>query len=122
MTRESGAGGAPPPPTHSPLMLEVLCPGRPWGWPGLYKPKTANNDDGEWFVNPSQGLGISGNYGGGVPDGTWNPLAFVVNNVPGTFTRYINGTQVQQNTGLTVDRRWAIGPTVLHLADENQAH
>jgi hypothetical protein len=36
----------------------------------------------------------------------------VVDNVSGTFTSYINGTQVQQNTGLTLDGRWAMGPTM----------
>src|SRR6185436_462434 len=102
------------------LIFDVMFPGRPSGWAVLYQTTTANNNDGEWFVNPSQGIGISGNYGGTVPDSTWNRLALVVDNVAGTFTSYINGVRVQQNTGLTLDGRWAIGPAVLLFADENQ--
>src|SRR6185436_5764649 len=77
------------------LIFDVMFPSRPSGWAVLYQISAANNNDGEWFVNPSQGLGISGNYGGTVADGTWNRLALVVNNLTGTFTSYINGTQVQ---------------------------
>src|SRR5437867_1781708 len=102
------------------FIFDVMFPSRPSGWAVLYQTTPANNNDGEWFVNPSQGLGISGNYSGTVADGTWNRLAVVVNNVAGTLTSYINGTQVQQNTGLTVDGRWAIGPMVLLFADEDQ--
>jgi predicted phosphodiesterase len=101
------------------LIFDVMFPSRPSGWAVLYQTTTANTDDGEWFVNPSQGIGISGNYGGVVADGTWNRLAVVVDNVAGTLTSYVNGTQVQQNTGLTLDGRWAMGPTVLLFADEN---
>src|SRR5207247_10268596 len=95
------------------LIFDVMFPSRPSGWAVLYQTNPSNAEDGEWFVNPSQGLGISANYGGTVADGTWNRLAVVVDNVSGTFTSYINGTQVQQNTGLSVDGRWGIGDNVL---------
>ena len=101
------------------LIFDVMFPSRPSGWAVLYQTTVANNDDGEWFVNQSQGIGISGNYGGLVADGTWNRLAIVVDNVAGTLTSYVNGAQVQQNNGLTLDGRWAIGPTFLLFADEN---
>ena len=102
------------------LLFDVMFPTRPSGWAVLYQNTVANIDDGEWFVNQGQGLGISGNYGGTVVDGTWNRLAVVVDNVAGTLTSYINGIQVQQNSGLTLDGRWAMGSTVLLFADENQ--
>src|SRR6185369_1289095 len=75
------------------LIFDVMFPSRPSGWAVLYQNTPANNNDGEWFVNPSQGLGISGNYGGTVADGTWNRLALVVDNVARTFTSYVNGAQ-----------------------------
>src|SRR5262249_13664674 len=79
-----------------------------------------DDNDGDWFINPAQGLGISGNYGGIVPDGSWNRLALVVDNVAGTFTSFLNGLQVQQNTGLTLDRPWAPEATPTLLSDEDQ--
>ena len=102
------------------LIFDVMFPSRPSGWAVLYQNSTANNDDGEWFINPSQALGISGNYGGTVADGTWNRLAVVVDNVAGTLTSYVNGAQVQQNTGLALDGRWAMGSTMLLFADNDQ--
>jgi 3',5'-cyclic AMP phosphodiesterase CpdA len=97
-----------------------MFPTRPSGWAALWQTDPANVDDGDWFINTSQGLGISGNYGGIVADGTWNRLALVVDNVAGTFTSFVNGTQVQQNSGLTLDGRWSAGPVALLFADENQ--
>jgi predicted phosphodiesterase len=120
MTHGAGANGGGSLLNQYTLIFDVMFPSRPSGWAVLYQTTVGNTDDGEWFVNPSQGLGISGNYGGTVADGTWNRLAVVVNNVAGTLTSYINGTQVQQNTGLSLDGRWAMGPTVLLFADENQ--
>lgn len=102
------------------LLMDVMFPSRPGGWAALYQNTPANTDDGEWFIDPTQGIGISGNYGGTAADGTWNRLVVVVDNVAGTFTSYINGSQVQQNTGLAVDGRWAMGNTVLLFADDNQ--
>ncbi|OQB94354.1 MAG: Calcineurin-like phosphoesterase [Verrucomicrobia bacterium ADurb.Bin118] len=102
------------------LIMDVMFPSRPSGWAVLYQSNPANSDDGEWFINPSQSLGISANYGGLVPDGTWNRLAVVVDNVAGTFTSYVNGAQVQQNDGLELDGRWALGPTFLLFADNDE--
>jgi len=55
-----------------------------------------------------------------VADGTWNRLALVVDNIAGTLTSFINGVQVQQNTGLILDERWSLGPAALLFGDENQ--
>ena len=120
MSHGAGANGGGSLLNQYTLIVDVMFPSRPSGWAVLYQTTVANNDDGEWFINPSSGLGISGNYGGTVADGTWNRLAVVVDNVAGTFTSYVNGNQVQQNTGLSLDGRWAMGPTVLLFADENQ--
>ena len=68
------------------------------GWQGLYQTNESNTNDGDWFVNPTGGVGISGNYGGSVPDGQWHRLALSVDLVAGTYTSYVNGERVQQNT------------------------
>ncbi len=102
------------------LIMDVNFPSRISGWSVFYQSNTNNTDDGEWFVNSAGGVGISGNYGGSVPTNTWNRCAVVVDQVAGTFTSFINGGQVQQNTGLSLDGRWALNPQVLLFADENQ--
>jgi hypothetical protein len=102
------------------LVLDLNTPSRPSGWAALYQSNPANTDDGEWFINPTRGVGIGGNYGGTVADGSWVRLAVVVDCVAGTLTSFVNGQSVQQTTGLTVDGRWSMGPEFLLFADENQ--
>ncbi len=101
------------------LIMDVMFPSRPTGWAVLYQSNPANDDDGDWFINPSQGVGISANYGGYVADGVWNRLAVVVDTIAGTFTSYVNGVKVQQNDGLEFNGRWALGPTFLLFADND---
>lgn len=102
------------------LIMDVNFPSRPNNWNVFYQSNTNNTEDGEWFVNSAGGVGISANYGGNVPTNTWNRCAVVVDQVAGTFTSFINGVQVQQNTGLSLDGRWGLSPQVLLFADENQ--
>ena len=56
------------------------------GWQALYQTNETNTNDGDWFVNPAGGIGISGNYPGSVPDGQWHRLALAVDLVAGTYT------------------------------------
>src|SRR5882672_1684337 len=91
MTHGLGANGGGSLLNQYTLIFDVMFPSRPSGWAVLYQTAPANNDDGEWFVNETQGLGISGVYGGTVADGTWNRLAVVVDGVSGTLTSFING-------------------------------
>lgn len=120
MTHGLGANGGGSLLNQYTLIMDVVFHSHTTPWAVLYQTSPANNNDGEWFINASRGLGISGNYGGFVPDDTWHRLAVVVDNVAGTFTSYVNGVPVQQNTGLTLDGRWAMGPTVLLFADEDE--
>ncbi len=103
------------------LILDVMFPDTSAsGWAALWQTNTANTDDGEWFIrHPDMGIGISGNYGGYVPDNVWHRLALVIDNVAGTQTSYVDGQPVQQNTGLGIDGRWALDAAALLFADEN---
>jgi predicted phosphodiesterase len=105
---------------HYTLILDVMFPSRPTGWAVLWQTGKPASPDGEWFINPAGGVGISGNYGGSVPNGVWHRLALVVDTAAGTFTSFINGVQAQQNSGLTTDGRWALNPTAQLFADEDQ--
>jgi hypothetical protein len=90
-------------------------------WVALWQTNAANSNDGDWFVNPGGGLGISNNYGGLVGDGQWHRIALVFDSVAGTFTSFADGVQVQQNTGLAgADGRFSLDVTALLFADENQ--
>ncbi len=103
------------------LIMDVMFPNTATsGWAGLYQTNPANTNDGDWFIRYSDhGIGISGNYGGYVADNVWHRLTLVVNLVAGTFTGYVDGQQVQQNTGLDFDGRFALETQVLFFADEN---
>ncbi len=102
------------------LIMDVMFPSRPTGWAALWQTSSANANDGDWFINPAGGLGISGVYGGSVADGAWNRLALVVDCVAGTLTSFLNGSQVQQISGPSVDGRWSLETTALLFADEDQ--
>jgi hypothetical protein len=108
------------------LILDVMFPDRSpsSGWAALLQTSTANAGDGDWFVNPGSGLGISGNYGGILDDGVWHRIALVVDNVAGSFTSYIDGSQVEQihtadDGDLVVDGRWSLDTTALLFADQD---
>lgn len=102
------------------VIMDVMFPSRPTGWAALLQTSSANANDGDWFINPSGGVGISGNYAGSVPDGTWNRLALVVDTVSGTFTTYVNGVFAQQTSAGSLDGRFALEPVALLFADEDQ--
>jgi hypothetical protein len=93
-------------------------------WISLYQTNDAYNEslmrfdlsdsnDGDWFVNPATGIGISGNYGGTLAAGTWYRLALVVDSAAFSFTSYIDGVQVQQLLAAPrTDGRWSLyGPS-----------
>ena len=102
------------------VILDVLFSSRPTGWAALVQTSPDNADDADWFINPTGGLGISSNYGGNVPDGSWSRISLVIDSAAGTFTSYRNGIQVQQLTGVTVDGRFSLDSSLLIFADENQ--
>ncbi len=111
------------------LILDVKLPAV-GGWMSLYQTAASytdatstfdlsNANDGDWFVNPAAGIGISGSYGGTVVQDSWHRLALTVDNVTGNFTSYIDGVQVQQNVGsVGTDARFSLyGPTTPELYD-----
>lgn len=102
------------------VVMDVMFPSRPTGWAALWQTSSANANDGDWFINPAGGVGISGNYAGSVVDGNWNRLALVVDTVAGTFTTYVNGVFAQQTSAGSLDGRFALEPVALLFADESQ--
>ncbi|MCZ6793887.1 MAG: hypothetical protein O7J95_09785, partial [Planctomycetota bacterium] len=110
------------------LVMDVKFP-EITDWVALYQTNNAtvlaDGNDGDWFINPDGfGIGISGNYGGRVEEDTWHRLALVYDTQAGTYTGYIDGREVQQNGGMTVDNRWTLytrndsTPYIILFADE----
>ncbi|MGA1237332.1 MAG: LamG-like jellyroll fold domain-containing protein [Limisphaerales bacterium] len=69
------------------------------------------NADAEFFVNTSNGIGISGQYDGQVVADTWHRIAVTMDSVTGTMRKYIDGAEVGvQNLGNVLEGRWAMAP------------
>lgn len=65
--------------------------------------------DAEFFVNPANGIGISGNYTGEILPDTWYRVAVTMDSTTGEMRKYINGLEVGvQNLGDTFEGRWAM--------------
>lgn len=118
----NGVGGFPTKNNWS-IVMDVKFPTLD-GFTGIWKTGTLGVGDGDYFINGSGGIGISGNYGGFVAPDTWTRLAMTVDSTvtPGTFTitGYIDGVlSAQVATGSAPGGREAI-KTFLHLfADED---
>ncbi len=103
------------------LILDVLFPDRApsGGWAALWQTGVANRDDGDWFVNPGAGVGISGQYGGLVEDGVWHRLALVVDSSKTSFVSFVDGVQVQEVHEAGKDGRFSLDAAALLFADES---
>ncbi|MEW6157693.1 MAG: LamG-like jellyroll fold domain-containing protein [Verrucomicrobiota bacterium] len=71
--------------------------------------------DADFFVNPGNGIGISGQYHGQVSANTWYRIGFVVEASKGIIRKYINGVLVgsqSAKSGATpaLDGRWSLAP------------
>ena len=105
------------------LIMDVMFPAASSGqWRSLFQTNPANSNDGDFFVDPGNGIGISGVYAGNLPADTWHRVAFVVDlTLPAQQLRkFIDGILVgTQDLGEGLDGRWALDPTALLFADEN---
>ncbi len=113
------------------LIYDVYYPPASDGtWRSLLQTDLSNSSDGDLFVNPDNGIGISSIYNGNVTAGAWHRLAFAID-LTGTETgtattpviaKFIDGVKVgNQTTGLDagMDGRWSLDPTALLFADND---
>lgn len=70
----------------------------------------ALDEDSEFFVNPSNGIGIAGVYDGAVLPNTWYRMAVVVDAETGNMRKYLNGNLVGSQTGIPFEGRFSMGP------------
>ncbi len=104
------------------MVWDLFRPGPSWNsWLPLYQTDVTNASDGDFFINPNDGIGISGNYQGTVSNGRgniqWNRVA-VTRAADGTMKKYIDGNLVGTQTA--AGARWDItGGKFAILADED---
>jgi hypothetical protein len=94
----------------------------PFGaWRSLLQTATGNGNDGDLFINPSGGLGISSIYEGFISTGEWHRIAAAIDLTGPVLTKFIDGVKVgNQTSGLEVkDGRFSLGPFALLFADND---
>jgi hypothetical protein len=105
------------------LIMDVMFPTASSGqWRCLFQTNPGNGNDGDLFVNPGNGIGISSEYHGTILANTWHRVAFVVDlTLPAQHLRkFIDGTLVgTQDLSAGLDGRWALDVTALLFADDD---
>ncbi|HQG85347.1 MAG TPA: hypothetical protein PLU90_03180 [Planctomycetota bacterium] len=122
LTHELGGNGGGEGLNRYTLIMDVAFPDRSpsGGWAVLFQTDEANSDDGDWFISPEGGVGLSNNYGGMAGDGQWHRLALVVDVPKGTYTSYVDGVFAQENQIAGIDGRYGVKETALLFADESR--
>lgn len=111
------------------IIMDIKFPSRS-GWTSLFQTNPANTDDGDCFINPGSGIGISGDYTDPstfqFQDNVWQRLALVIDTTSptgnATYRCYINGrqqNQVQSPAGWGVDGRFSLDWAFYVFADED---
>lgn len=93
-------------------------------WRSFFQTATGNNNDGEFFVNTANGIGISGNYQGNVTAEAWHRIAFAVDlssPLSPAVAKWIDGVKVGYQTALSggFDGRFSLDPIALLFGDED---
>lgn len=84
-------------------------------WRVILQTDPENTSDGDVFVNPSGGMGISGHYEGKVTVGAWHRLAVAVDLTVPVMAKFIDGAKVgEQNPG-GLDGRFALNSMLERL-------
>jgi len=95
------------------------------GWRSLLQTETNDTTDGDCFIQPNGGIGVSGTYDGSVSLGEWHRVAIGVDlSGPGqapVLAKFIDGIKVgNQTSGLSApDGRFSLRPEALLFADQD---
>jgi hypothetical protein len=108
------------------LIYDVYYPGNVNGtWRSLWQTDGANASDGDLFINPGNGVGISGIYDGVVSSDNWHRIAIAFDlSGPGeapVLAKFIDGVKVGNQTGglSAVDDRFSVKSFGLLFADQD---
>lgn len=97
------------------MIMDVLIPTD--GWHSFIQ--TDNTGDGDLFVNPGNGIGISGSYQGSIVRGQWHRVAFAVDMTQSVISKFIDGVKVSDQTAGGLNGRWGLLPTSILFGDED---
>jgi hypothetical protein len=107
------------------LIFDIYYPAAAdFSWRSLFQTDTSNSSDGDLFVNPGDGVGISSVYDGSVTPDTWHRIALAVD-LTGygspVLSKFIDGVKVGNQTGGLSGRdgRFALDPSALLFADND---
>jgi len=91
------------------------------GWRSLLQTDTGNSSDGDLFIRPEGGIGISQIYDGTVTPNEWHRVAVTIDLTGPVLSKYIDGIKVgTQTSGLSsVDGRFSLDPSALLFADQD---
>jgi hypothetical protein len=89
----------------------------------LLQTDTGNTSDGDLFIRPDGGIGITGIYDGNVTANEWHRVAVAIDlaSQPPVLAKFIDGVKVGNQTGglSAVDGRFSLGPLALLFADQD---
>lgn len=101
------------------FIMDLLFPNASMNtWRALLQ--TDGGGDGDFFVNPGNGIGISGQYHGQLLSNTWHRVGLVIDSTNAVMRKYIDGALVG-TMAVPVDGRWALTPsyTAALFADDD---
>jgi len=107
------------------LIYDILYTSSSSTWRSLLQTGTGNTADGDLFLNPGNGIGISSVYEGFVAPDAWHRIAVAFDLAgPGqapVLTKFIDGVKVGNQTGGLSNRdgRFALDPYALLFADQD---
>ena len=106
------------------LIFDLLFPAESTGkWRALFEADNRFLEaDAEFFVNPANGIGVSGNYSGTVQSNTWYRIGLVVDGAQKKLRKYIDGVLVGTQSFPRLDDRFALTPnSIAVLFTDNDA-
>ena len=77
-------------------------------WQALYNTSPDNANDAELYIDTTNGIGIDGDFEGVVTANQWHRIAWAVDTVAGTISKYIDGTFVGDSPTDGFDGRWSV--------------
>jgi CHRD domain/Immunoglobulin domain len=102
------------------IIYDILYPpSSDASWRSFLQTNTGNGNDGDFFVNPGNGIGISNNYQGTVTANAWHRIVFAVDCSGPAVAKFIDGVKVGYQALDGLDGRWSLDPFALLIGDND---